>query len=82
MQDFEQKKPSSDMIDSATIQERPHTSTIMQKSFIKFLTFLNFTWFAFVFYRAFVVADAEGAAAPFNFEQWVHAPVNFQPFYF
>ena len=30
--------------------------------------------------RALVVAGAEGAAAPVNFEQRVHAPVNFQPF--
>ena len=30
--------------------------------------------------RAVVVAGAEGAAAPVNFEQRVHAPVNFQPF--
>ena len=32
--------------------------------------------------RALVVAGAEGAAAPFNYEQRVHAPVNFQPFHF
>ena len=31
-------------------------------------------------YRALIVAGAEGAAAPVNFEQQVHAPVNFQPF--
>ena len=37
-------------------------------------------WCQIVF-RALIVAGAEGAAAPFNFEQWVHAPVNFQPFY-
>ena len=32
--------------------------------------------------RALVVAGAEGATAPVNFEQRVHAPVNFQPFQF
>ena len=32
--------------------------------------------------RAVVVAGAEGAAAPVNFVQRVHAPVNFQPFQF
>ena len=31
-------------------------------------------------YRAVVVAGAEGADAPVNFEQRVHAPLNFQPF--
>ena len=30
--------------------------------------------------RAVVVAGAEGADAPVNFEQRVHAPLNFQPF--
>ena len=30
--------------------------------------------------RVLVVVGAEGAAAPVNFEQWVHAPINFQPF--
>ena len=30
--------------------------------------------------RALVVAGAEGAVAPVNFEQRVHAPINFQPF--
>ena len=34
------------------------------------------------FYRALIVAGAEGATAPINFEQRVHAPVNFQPFLF
>ena len=32
--------------------------------------------------RVLVVDGAEDAAAPFNFEQRVHAPVNFQPSYF
>ena len=32
--------------------------------------------------RALIVAGAEGATEPVNFEQRVHAPVNFQPFQF
>ena len=31
--------------------------------------------------RAVVVAGVEGADAPVNFEQRVHATLNFQPFY-
>ena len=30
--------------------------------------------------RALVVVDAEGADEPVNFEQQVHAHINFQPF--
>ena len=33
-------------------------------------------------FRALVSAGAKGAAAPVNFGQWVHAPVNFQAWYF
>ena len=32
------------------------------------------------YFRAVVVAGAEGADAPVNFEKRVHAPLNFQPF--
>ena len=53
-------------------------------NYIKRITYLHrvkpLIDFEISMFRAVVVVGAEGADASVNFEQRVHAPLNFQPF--